>query len=111
MDMVSVARVYYTGSRHGLMSMRPAPYDVKAAKQTVSLTINSDLYTQARRLGINTSQVAEEALAQEVARRKAERLKEEVRKDLKALDAYEAEHGSFAEMVRQHYEPGGDDAS
>jgi post-segregation antitoxin (ccd killing protein) len=93
------------------MSMRSAPYDLKAAKQTVSLTINSDLYAQAKGLGINTSQIAEEALAQEVARRKAERLKEEVREDLKALDAYEAEHGSFAEMVRQHYDPGSEDAS
>ena len=90
--------------------MRPPPYDVKAAKQTVSLTINSDLYAQARRLGVNTSQIAEEALAQEVARRNAERLREEVGKDLKALDAYEANHGSFAEMVRQHYEPDTDEA-
>jgi hypothetical protein len=47
----------------------------------------------------------------EVARRKAERLKEEVRKDLEALDAYEAEHGSFVEMMRQHYDPASDDAS
>lgn len=109
--MVSLARVYYTGYRHGLISMRPAPYDVKAAKQTVSLTINSDLYAQAKRFGINTSQIAEEALAREVARRKAERLKEDVRKDLEALDAYEAEHGSFPEMARQHYDPGSDDAS
>lgn len=91
--------------------MRAAPYDVKAPKQTVSLTINSDLYAQARRFGVNTSQVAEEALAHEVARRNAERLREEVRKDLKALDAYEAEHGSFAEMARQHYQPDADDAS
>ena len=90
--------------------MRPAPYDLKAAKQTVSLTINSELYAQSRRLGINASQLAEEALAHEVARRNAERLREEVRKDLTALDAYEAEHGSFAEMVRQHYQPGTDDA-
>lgn len=91
--------------------MRSPPYDVKATKQTVSLTINSDLYARARRLGINTSQIAEEALAQEVARRNAEQLREEVRKDLQALDAYESRHGSFAEMVRQHYEPDADDAS
>lgn len=91
--------------------MRPAPYDVKAAKQTVSLTINSDLYAQAKRFGVNASQIAEEALAHEVARRNAERLKEEVRKDLKALDAYEAKHGSFAEMVRRHYESDTDEAS
>lgn len=41
--------------------------------------------------------------------RVAERLKEEVRKDLEALDAYEAEYGSFAEMVRKHYQPRTDD--
>ncbi len=68
--------------------MRSPVYNLKAAKQTVSLTINSDLYAQAKRLEINASQVAEEALGQEVARRKAEQLKEEVRRDLEALDAY-----------------------
>jgi post-segregation antitoxin (ccd killing protein) len=91
--------------------MRPPPYDVKAAKQTVSLTINSDLYAQAKRFEINASQIAEEALAHEVARRNAERLREEVRRDLKALDAYEAKHGSFAEMARQHYESDAGDVS
>jgi len=90
--------------------MRSSTYDLKAAKQTVSVTINSDLYTQAKGLGINTSQVAEEALAEEVARHKAERLKAEIQQDLQALDAYEAEHGSFAEMVREHYQaPGADE--
>jgi post-segregation antitoxin (ccd killing protein) len=91
--------------------MRAPPYDQKAAKQTVSLTINSDLYAQAKRFGINTSQVAEEALGHEVARRKAQRLREEVRKDLAALDAYEAKHGSFADMVREHYQSGTDETS
>lgn len=90
--------------------MRPAAYDPKAAKQTVSLTINSDLYTQAKRLGINASQIAEEALGHEVARLNAERLREEVRRDLEALDAYEAKHGSFAEMVREHYQAADDDS-
>ena len=89
--------------------MRSATYDPKAAKQTVSVTINSDLYTQAKGFGINTSQVAEEALAEEVARHKAERLKAEIQQDLQALDAYEAEHGSFAEMVREHYQAAGAD--
>jgi post-segregation antitoxin (ccd killing protein) len=84
--------------------MRADFYDLKAAKQTVSLTVNSDLYAQAKRFGINASQVAEEALAQEVARRRGEQLKAEIRQDLEALDAYEAKHGSFAEMVREHYQ-------
>ena len=41
--------------------------------------------------------------AQEVARRKAEQLEAEVRQDIEALDAYESAHGSFPEMVREHY--------
>jgi post-segregation antitoxin (ccd killing protein) len=84
--------------------MRTPTYDPKAAKQTVSVTINSDLYTQAKGFGINTSQIAEEALANEVARRRTEQIKVEIQRDLEALDAYEAKHGSFAEMVREHYQ-------
>ena len=76
---------------------------MKAAKRTVSLTLNSDVYAQAKKLGINASQVAEEALIQQVARHKAEQLRAEIRQDLEAVDAYMAKHGSFAEMVRQHY--------
>lgn len=86
-------------------------YDLKAAKQTVSVTINSDLYGQSRRLGVNASQVAEEALAQAVAARRAEQIKKEVRQDLEALDAYLAEHGSFADMVREHYQGSGHSGS
>jgi antitoxin CcdA len=83
--------------------VRGPPHDIKAAKQTVSLSINSDLYAQAKKLGINASQVAEEALIQQVARRKARQLEAEIRQDLEAANSYIAKHGSFAEMVRQHY--------
>jgi antitoxin CcdA len=83
--------------------MKTPVYDSKAAKQTVSLTINSDLYAQAKGFGINASQVAEEALSAEVARRKAELVKAEIEQDLAACDEYSAKHGSFAEMVREHY--------
>jgi hypothetical protein len=36
-------------------------------------------------------------------------VREEIRQDLEALDAYEDEHGSFAEMVREHYQAADDD--
>jgi post-segregation antitoxin (ccd killing protein) len=49
------------------------------------------------------SQIAEEALAQEVARRKAEQLQAEIRQDLAACSAYSEKHGSFADLVREHY--------
>ena len=83
--------------------MRAAKYNLKAPKQTVSLTLNSDLYAQAKALKVNASQVAEEALAYEVDRRRAEKLKAEIHKDIEALDAYEAKHGSFVDMAREHY--------
>jgi post-segregation antitoxin (ccd killing protein) len=89
--------------------MRTLTYDVKAGKQTVSITLNSDLYAQAKALKINASQVAEEALVYEVNRRKAEKLKAEIREDVRALDAYEAKHGSFVDMAREHYQASSDE--
>lgn len=89
--------------------MKYPPYDIKAPKQTVSLTLNSDLYAQAKKLGINSSQVAEEALNVAVTKRLTEELKAEILQDLAAYNAYVAEHGSPAEMARMHY-AGEDDA-
>jgi len=84
-------------------------YNLKAAKQTVSLTLNSDLYAQAKALDINASHIAEEALAYEVNRRSAEKLKAEIREDMEALDAYEVKYGSFVDLAREHYRSASDD--
>ena len=83
--------------------MRAALFNTKAAKQTVSVTLNSDLYAKAKNLGINASQVAEEALSQTLARRLAEQVKVEIRQDLDAYNTYVAEHGSPAELTRAYY--------
>lgn len=82
----------------------PPVYDIKAEKQIVSVTVNSDLYAQSEGFGIDASQLMEEALVQEVTRRKREQIKAEILQDIEACDRYEAEHGSFADMVREHYE-------
>ena len=89
--------------------MKQLPYQQDAPKQTVSLTINSDLYARAKRLGINASQIAEQALVQEVARLTAEQLRAEIKQDLEASNAYASKHGSFSEMVRDHYQRSNDD--
>ena len=86
------------------MATKNAAYNTKAPKQTVSVTINSDLYAQAKDLGINTSQVAEEALSAELARLHRERIKAEILQDLQACNAFVAKYGSFADMVREHYD-------
>jgi post-segregation antitoxin (ccd killing protein) len=86
--------------------MRDPLFDTKAAKQTVSVTLNSDLYAKAKSVGINTSKVAEEALATKYAELSSDALRAELQRGLAAVDAYAEQHGSFAELVRKHYEQG-----
>jgi post-segregation antitoxin (ccd killing protein) len=90
--------------------VRNLPYDTGARKRTVSLTLNADLYAKVKGAGINLSKVAEEALAQALAQRLLEQARADVRKDLAALSAFVEAHGSFAEMVREHYSTIDDDA-
>jgi post-segregation antitoxin (ccd killing protein) len=90
-------------------SVREPAYAADAPKQTVSLTINSDLFARAKSLGINASRIAEEALAQELDRLRRAEIEGQVRNDIAAINAYEAEHGSFADHIRAHYGvPGGE---
>lgn len=84
--------------------MRDPPFDSKARKQTVSITLNSDLYARAKSLGINTSRVAEDALAAKYAELHSEELKEQLKLGLAAVESYADRHGSFADLVREHYE-------
>jgi antitoxin CcdA len=84
--------------------MRNPLFDHKAPKQTVSITLNSDLYAKAKSMGINASKVAEEGLAHEYSNGLREALRAEIRNELADLERYEAEHGSFPELARAHYE-------
>lgn len=83
--------------------MRPA-YDVTARKQTVSVTLNSDLYAKAKEAGVNVSRVTEAALIELLERQEKERIRAEIAEEIKALDAFTAEHGSFADMAREYFE-------
>jgi post-segregation antitoxin (ccd killing protein) len=59
----------------GFVGSLPMPtplFDSRARKQTVSLTMNSDLYARTRALGINASRVADAALAQALREKQAE---------------------------------------
>jgi post-segregation antitoxin (ccd killing protein) len=84
--------------------MREPLFDPKAVKRTVSITLNSDLYVKAKSLGMNISKVAEEALASKYTERSSEALMAELRLGLAAVESYADQHGSFAELVREHYE-------
>jgi antitoxin CcdA len=83
--------------------IREPAFLVDAPRQTVSLTINRDLFARVKERGINASRVAEEALARELDLHRRREVEAEVRRDIEAIDAYEAEHGSFGEHARAHY--------
>ena len=84
--------------------MREPLFKPKAPKQTVSITLNSDLYAKAKSAGINTSKVAEEALASTYAELRAQAIRAELERGLSAVENYADQHGSFADLVREHYE-------
>lgn len=95
----------YTCFKHVYsLLMRDPLYALKAPKQTVSITLNSDLYAKAKSVGINASKVAEEAIASAYAALHAKALAEELRSSLAAVSEYALQHGSFPEYVRAHYE-------
>ena len=79
--------------------MRRPLYDVDAPKQAVSLALNTDLHAKACAAGLDMAAIAEKALAAALI----ERIREEIRQDAAACDRFVAEHGSFAEMVQEHY--------
>ena len=79
--------------------MRPRIYDDTAPRSPVTVRVNGDLYAKAKDAGLDLDTIAERAL--DAALR--ERIREEIKLDLEACDRYVAEHGSFAEMLREHY--------
>jgi post-segregation antitoxin (ccd killing protein) len=82
--------------------VRQNHFDPTARKQTVSLTLNADLYKRAKSEGINASQVAEEALAHALAQRLSAKVLAEIEQDIAAYDAYVEQHGSPAQMLRDY---------
>jgi antitoxin HigA-1 len=78
------------------MALRLSRFFGTSAELWLNLQAQFDLEVASRRIGKKVE-------------RTIRRLQGGGRKDLKALDAYEAEHGSFGAMVREHCKPGGDD--
>jgi antitoxin CcdA len=84
--------------------MRKPGFERSAPKRTVSLTLNSDLYANAKSAGINISKVAEDALAVAYIDQRRAKLAAEIQQDIAAAENYAESHGSFADFVREHYE-------
>jgi post-segregation antitoxin (ccd killing protein) len=88
--------------------MQTPLFDQTARRQTVSLTVNSDLYAKTRAVGINASRVAEAALAHALREKQAELLRADIARDMTALAEYVAAHGDPAAELREMF---GDDAA
>jgi post-segregation antitoxin (ccd killing protein) len=84
--------------------MRKPAFEGSAPKRTVSLTLNSDLYANAKGAGINISKVAEEALATAYIDQRRAKLAAEIQQDIAAAEKYAESHGAFADFIRAHYE-------
>lgn len=75
-------------------------YDIGAPKKATNLSVNSDLLSQAKKLGINVSALLEESLAEKVKRLKADAWKRENQKAIQEYNEHVLAHGTFGDQVR-----------
>lgn len=71
------------------------------AKRATNVSIRSDLLDAARDFGVNLSATLERALAEELARRRRARWREENREAISAYNEYVDAHGTFSDGVRR----------
>ncbi|MBB4862726.1 antitoxin CcdA [Pseudomonas nitritireducens] len=75
-------------------------YDPQAPKKATNLSLNSDLLKQARELDVNLSAVLEEALADVVKERLAQRWLEQNREAIETYNQHVEETGVFSDGLR-----------
>ncbi len=62
---------------------------------------NTDLWERARAAGLNLSEVAETAIATAFVAVERARIRTEIEQELEVYNEFVAEHGSFADMMRE----------
>ena len=83
----------------GSPTMNPL-FDANAPKKATNLSINSDLLIKSRSMHINLSATLEQALSQELAKREAQKWKDEHKAAIKAYNEFVEEHGCFGDEFR-----------
>lgn len=58
---------------------------------------------QGQAAGLNLSEISEAAIGTAFVAQEKAKIQAEIERDLEAYNAFVAEHGSFAEAVREHY--------
>lgn len=80
--------------------MSDALFDTGARRRTVSLTVNGDLVDKAKAAGINVSRTAEAALAEALKAWRQKQVRDEIARDLRAMEDYVDQHGNPAVELR-----------
>jgi len=76
-------------------------FDIDAPKKATNLSVNSDLLSKSRALGINLSATLEEALQAKLARADAEKWAIENRGAIRAYNEFVEKNGCFGEEYRE----------
>ena len=79
--------------------MRPRLYDTDAGRVPVTLELNADLHAKVAAAGLDAAAIAEGALGEALR----ERIREAIRQEAEVYGRFVEEHGSFSDMVREHY--------
>lgn len=80
--------------------MGPPLFDRQAAKKPTRLRINSELLEKAQALGINPSATLEEALAEEICKKRRELWLAENREAIETYNELVTSHGVFSDGLR-----------
>ncbi len=73
-----------------------------ASKRAINLSLNAQVLTSAKDLGMNISQTVDELLTQEVQRRRLALWNEENRDAIAQYNARIEREGTFTQRIRQH---------
>ena len=75
-------------------------FDVDAPKKATNLSVNSDLLTKSKAMGINLSATLEQALQAKLASSKADKWATENRNAIRSYNEFVDKHGCFGEEYR-----------
>ena len=79
--------------------MQPT-YDTRAPKRPANLSVNGDLLSEARKLGINLSATLEQALAAAVRERRRAQWLAQNKTAIEAYNDHVEQHGVFSDGLR-----------
>lgn len=81
-------------------SIMTSLFNSNAPKKATNLSINSDLLVKSRAMKINLSATLEQALSQELAKREAQKWKEQHKIGIKAYNEFVEERGCFGDEYK-----------